>query len=125
MNINIKTTNIELTPAISLYVTKKMESLERFIGSQKKDAEEQVWVEIGKTTNHHEQGNIFRAEAQMRLPHASIRAEATDEDLYAAIDKVRDEMQRKMSKTHDKQIKKFRDGARKIKDLLTGFYKKI
>ena len=124
MNINIKTTNIELTPAISDYVNKKIESLEKFVGSQKKDAETQVWVEIGKTTKHHEQGYIFRTEVQMRLPHASLRAEAVNEDLYASIDAVRDEVRREMSKTHGKQITKFRNGARRVKDLLTGFYKR-
>ncbi len=124
MNINIKTTNIELTPAISDYVNKKIESLEKFVGSQKKDAETQVWVEIGKTTKHHEQGDIFRTEVQMRLPHASLRAEAVNEDLYASIDAVRDEVRREMSKTHGKQITKFRNGARRVKDLLTGFYKR-
>jgi len=124
MNINIKTTNIELTPAISRYVTKKVESLEKFIGSQKKDAETQVWVEIGKITKHHEQGDVFRAEAQMRLPHASLRAESINEDLYAAIDGVRDEMQREMTNTHNKQITRFREGARKVKNIVTGLYKK-
>jgi len=124
MNINIKTTGIELTPAISDYVTKKVESLEKFVGSVKKDAEVQAWVEVGMTTKHHEQGNIFRAEIQIRLPHASVRTEAEAEDLYTAIDKVRDEMQREIKKAHGKQITKFRAGARKIKETLTGFYKK-
>lgn len=124
MNINIKTTNIELTPAISDYVTKKVESLEKFIGSVKKDAEIQVWIEVGMTSKHHEQGDIFRAEVQMRLPHGSVRAEVEAEDLYTAIDKVRDEMQREIKKVHGKEITKFRAGARKIKNTITGFYKK-
>ncbi len=124
MNISIKATNIELTPAISDYVTNKVKPLEKFVGSVKKDAEVQAWVEVGKTTNHHEQGDIFRAEIQIRAPHASLIAKAESEDLYAAIDKVRDEMQREIKKAHGKKITKFRGGARKIKGILTGFYKK-
>lgn len=124
MNINIKTTNIELTPAISLYVTKKVESLEKFVGSVKKDAEIQAWVEIGRISRHHEQGDVFKAEIQMKLPHASVMVNAEGEDLYAVIDKAKDEMQREIKKAHGKQITKFREGARKIKETLTGFYKK-
>ena len=124
MNINIKTTNIELTPAISDYINKKVSSLEKFVGSVKEDAEVQAWVEVGMTTKHHEQGNIFRTEIQIRLPHSSVRSEAEGEDLYASIDKVRDEIQRELKKVHGKQITKFREGARKIKNTITGFYKK-
>jgi len=90
----------------------------------KKDAEVQAWVEIGRTTKHHEQGDIFRAEIQIKTPHSSLRAEFEDEDLYAAIDKARNEMQREIKNAHNKQITKFRKGARKIKNILTGFYKK-
>ncbi|MCR4284270.1 MAG: ribosome-associated translation inhibitor RaiA [Parcubacteria group bacterium] len=124
MNINIKATNIELTPAISLYATKKVESLEKFAGSVKIDAEVQAWVEVGRTTRHHEQGDIFRAEIQMKLPNYSLRAEAEGEDLYAAIDKVHDEMQREINKAHGRQIARLREGARRIKGIFKGFYKK-
>ena len=35
-----------------------------------------LWVEIGKTTQHHQKGKVFRAECQMRLPGKSIRSTA-------------------------------------------------
>lgn len=124
MNINIKATNMELTPAISDYATKKVESLEKFAGSVKIDALVQAWVEVGRTTKHHEQGDIFRTEIQMKLPNYSLRAEAQGEDLYATIDEAHNEMQREINKAHGRQIAKLRRGARKIKDIIKGFYKR-
>ncbi len=58
----------------------------------------EVWVEIGRTTRHHQKGDIFRAEAQMRFPGKSIRAESERDDLKLAITEVKDELQRELKK---------------------------
>jgi len=62
MKINIKTTNISLTPAISEYIEKRIGSLDKFY---KKEEDIVINVEVGKTTEHHKSGDIFRAEINL------------------------------------------------------------
>jgi len=120
MNINIKSTNMEMTPAISDYATKKVESLGKFITVHDNI---QAWIEIGKTTNHHQHGDIFRAELQMKIAGNSLRAESEKDDLYAAIDDMQEEMKRELLKFKDKRSTKKRRGERMLKKLLSVFYK--
>ncbi len=62
----------------------------------------EVWVEIGKTTSHHQKGDIFRAEAQMRFPGKSLRAESKRDDLKLAITEIKDELQRELKQYKEK-----------------------
>ena len=67
MNIqSIKSTNIGLTEAIKNYCLKRLGELDRLLSNfgQPQDAR----VEIGKITNHHKKGNIFRFEINLKVP---------------------------------------------------------
>jgi ribosomal subunit interface protein len=79
----IKATGIELTDAIKDAVEKDLASLESMTARFGDGVS--VDVEVGKTTNHHHKGEIFRAEMSLRIPGKMIRVEETAEDLYAAI----------------------------------------
>jgi len=118
MNINLKATNFELTTAIREYAEKKVNGLEKFI--KMTDESIQAWVEVGKTTNHHNKGDIFRAEIQIRIPHygRGVRAEAIHETLNEAIDGAHDKIKLELEKLKDKKISLIRKGARKIKSFI-------
>ncbi|MEK7069837.1 MAG: ribosome-associated translation inhibitor RaiA [Patescibacteria group bacterium] len=118
MNINLKATNFELTPSIREYVEKRVNGLEKFI--RVTDESVQAWVEIGKTTNHHNKGDIFRAEIQIRIPHCGkgVRAEATHQTLNEAIDDAHDKMKLELEKVKDRKVSLMRKGARAIKNLI-------
>ncbi len=79
----IKATGIELTDAIKEAVEKDLASLDA-LTSRWGDAVT-ADVEVGKTTNHHHKGEIFRAEINLHVSGKTLRAEETAEDLYAAI----------------------------------------
>lgn len=79
----IKATGIELTDAIRDAVEKDLAALAP-ITARFGDAVS-VDVEVGKTTNHHHKGEIFRAEMNLHIPGKTIRVEEVAEDLYAAI----------------------------------------
>ena len=111
MKIIIKATNLKLTPSIKQYIETKIGGLEKLIKASFYEA----WVEIEKTTHHHYKGEVFRAEVQMRLPGKSIRAESVREDIYLAINEVKDELQRELKQYQEKQISKTRKGARIFK----------
>jgi len=77
-------------------------------------------VEIGKTTQHHQKGDFFRAEVNVHLPHKHLRAVSETGDLYGAIDLVRDELFDEITAFQGKKITLFRRGARTIKSIIKG-----
>lgn len=118
MNKNIKTTNIELTPAIAEYIETKFSSFDRFITGDLQAAK--CNVEVGKTTRHHKSGDVFRAEVNLHVSGQNFYASSEKDDLYAAIDQVKDEIIRELTTTKDRSNTLYRRGALKLKNLLKG-----
>lgn len=120
MIINIKATNTELTPAISSYVEEKVNGLDKFIVA--KDPESVLAnVEIGLSTKHHQSGKVFRSEINLHIGGKYIRAVSEQEDLYAAIDDMRDQIIREIKSFKEKKRDLARKGGSIIKDILKGF----
>ena len=117
MKINIKATNISLTPAISEYIEKKINTLNKFY---KEDEEIIINVEVGKTTEHHKSGDIFRAEIHIRPRGNEYYASAETEDLYASIDQVKNNIVRELTSTRKRAMRLIRKGGSGIKNMLRG-----
>ena len=122
MKIIIKATNLSLTSAIKSYIEKKTGELDKFVQKlkiksffEKGKPLYELWIEVEKTTRHHQKGKIFRTEAQLRLPGKSIRVEAVEEELYSSIDVTKDKLQRELKKYSRKIDAKYKRGARKFK----------
>lgn len=92
-------TGIELTDAIRDYVEKKVAALEKFMPRATK-----VEVDIGMRTHHHNKGKIFYAEMSVHQPTGNLRVERDAEDLYKAIDKVKDHIKVELAELKDKKI---------------------
>jgi ribosomal subunit interface protein len=116
MNINIKATNIELTPAIRAYVEEKVGMLGKLIDPA--DTSAHADVEVGRTTTHHQSGDIFRAEINLRIAGAKLRAVAERDDLYAAIDEMKGELMRQLRKEKTKRTDVVRRGGLAFKRML-------
>jgi len=113
MSITIKTTLIELTPALSDYTEKRLGSITKYT-----EGDPQIAVEIGKTTMHHRNGDVFRAEVNVTTALGKqYRAVSEKTDLYEAIDDVRTEIVRELKAGKSKYQTLFRRGAQKIKNL--------
>lgn len=95
MQINIKTKNITLTDAIKEYVEEKIGPLEKFLQGVEPII---VEVEVGKTSQHHNKGDVFRAEVQIEVPGKLLRAESVKDDLRKAIVEVKDNLQVQIKK---------------------------
>ena len=108
MKIIIKTTQIELTPALKEYTEKKIGSLGKFLKKFDIKKEVEIFVEIGKTTKHHKSGEIFYAEATMELPKKVLRVENSSVDLRAAIDTIKDVLKQSIQKYKETFIEKAR-----------------
>lgn len=114
---HIKATNIELTDAIRDYVEKKIDSVGKFV---KEDVEALAEIEVGKTTHHHHKGDVFRAEINLSIKEKRFRAEAVMDDLYKAIDKIKDEIIEEVKSAKDKRESLFKKGHRKVKAMVKG-----
>jgi len=88
MNINIKATNMDLTSAISDYVNKRLSGIEKFT----KEEEIIAYVEVGKTTNHHKRGDVFKAEFNIEISGVKFYTFSEKEDIYEAIDDAKKEI---------------------------------
>jgi ribosomal subunit interface protein len=98
MKINIKTTQLDITPSLKEYIEEKIGALDKLIERYDAEGGVEIWIEVGRTTKHHQKGDVFRAEADLRLPHKVLRAEDEDADIRVAIDRIRDKLKREIEK---------------------------
>ena len=118
MKKNIKATNIELTQAITDYLDKRFDTFDKFISAD--DESVLCDIEVGKTTHHHKSGDIFRAEVNLHIPGKDFYASSKKEDLYSAIDEVKDEITRAIKSHKSKNTTLARKGALRFKNILRG-----
>ena len=118
MNINIQTKNMQLTPAIREYIEKKLFQIEKKL--IKENSVAHCDVEVGKTTKHHMKGEVFRAEFNLSVDGKYYRTESTQENLYAAIDDAKDELQRTVRSNKNKKIDISRRSMLRIKNAIRG-----
>jgi ribosomal subunit interface protein len=100
MNIKIKGTDIELTDYLLKLVEQKIKKIEKVLpGNFDLIAE----VELGRTTRHHQKGDLFRAEVQVEVPGGKmLRAVSEKEDFRSALVDVREELEIQIKKYKDK-----------------------
>jgi len=118
MKFSLKITNLELTPDISSYLERTINSLDKFI--ENVDSVVRAWVEIGRISQHHRSGKIYRAEVQVHLPGKSVRSEAVAKTIFQAINEVKDELQRELKQYKRKKIAEQKRGAQRSKKLIRG-----
>lgn len=104
MNIIIKG-SIEITPALEIYIQKKFAALEKLVNAINKTNLAELTLEIGRTTNHHRKGDVYRAAAKLHLAKVTLRAEEEAEDIRIAIDAVKDTLREEIEKNKDKNLR--------------------
>lgn len=124
MKINIKATGIQLTPAITSYVEKKISAIEKYLDKNQKETVAQV--EVGKSTKHHKSGEVFLAEVHLSGVGLDLYAVSEQIDLYSAIDLVKDEIVQNLVQLKGKRQTLSRKGAQIVKNMMKGlnFFKK-
>lgn len=113
MKLNkLKGTDLEITDAMRAAVDRVMEDLTKY--AEHFGEAISADVEVGKTTQHHHKGPFFRAEINIAIPRKLLRAEATDEDLYVAIDRMGEEISRELRKEKELLTEKQGRGIREV-----------
>lgn len=103
MNLNISGHHMDMTEALHNYVSSKMGRIERHF-DHVIDAE--VVLEVEKLRH--------KAEATMQLSGATLHAESTKEDMYAAIDCMIDKLDRQTRRHKEKATDHHNRQARHI-----------
>ncbi len=116
MRINEKGVNMEITADIKDYLYKKLAHLEKFLNT----ADESVLceVELGKTSNHHKNGDVFKTEINLHIAGKNLRSVSEMDDLFASIDVAKDDMVRELQVNKDKKVSLLKRGGAKIKNFV-------
>ena|SRR3989338_9386889 len=121
MRINLQAKNMELTEAIRNYVIERETNLGRLLSKiEAGDKEALVNFEVSKTTNHHKSGVVFHADCLINLNGKEFYGSADEEDLYVAIDEVKDKLFNEIGKNKDRRQTLFKRGAASVKKMLKG-----
>jgi putative sigma-54 modulation protein len=125
MQINLQGKNIELTEAIKDYILKRVTNLEKLLSNiEKEKGEAMVSFEVVKTTNHHKAGAIFQADCMITIDGKEFYGKSDNEDLYGAIDDVKEKLFNEIRKSKDRRQTLFKRGASSIKKMLKGLSKR-
>lgn len=122
MHLNIKGTHIDLTDSIRAYLDKRLHGLDKMVDSDRGEAMAQV--ELGKSSNHHKSGDIFRAEINITTEGKRLRAVSETADLYSSIDDMRDEIFQEVKKNKSRHRSLIRRGGHRIKNMMRGVFGK-
>lgn len=98
MTINLIHKGVEITPAIRAYVEEKMGTLKKFT-----DGIDHMDVEVGMTTHHHQKGEVFLCKVNIQVGGELVHVEREEDDLYKAIDEVRDHLRETLAQAKKRQ----------------------
>ncbi len=106
--------NVSPDSTLQTLITNKFASLQKYLeGARSVRCE----VEIERTTAHNS-GSVCRIEANLWRGDRLARAEATEITFEKAVDEVRRNLEHELERAHDKRVSLFRQGARRIKDMM-------
>ncbi|MCR4428869.1 MAG: ribosome-associated translation inhibitor RaiA [Caldiserica bacterium] len=95
MRIIVKGKNVDLTEALHQYAIKKVQRVDRYFNN----------IQDVLVTLSMERGR-FSAEATMQVSGALIRAEEKDSDMYSAIDRMADKLERQVKRHKERLTRK-------------------
>jgi len=92
MKVNIKATNMEITPSVTAQVQEKMGSLDRYFNNI-----QQIDVELGMTTKGQQKGKIYFCEVNVSVPKKLLRFRREFEEIGKAINEAKKGIQNELN----------------------------
>lgn len=108
-----------MTGDVESYLDKKLDTVERLVAG---DPSASIRMEIGRSTAHHQSGDVFRAEFNLHVAGKDFRAVSEGSDLFSALDKVKDELVEAVRSHKDRQVSYMRRRGREFKEFIRGFF---
>lgn len=118
MQIHFKGTNYDLPANITALARKKVEGLAKYIGDSKENA--RAYVDLGKETEAHQNGNIWRSDINFDVDGTRFYAKAIEESIEKAIDVSVNEVARELHTARKRQQSLMKKGGGVIKSLMRG-----
>lgn len=117
---NIKAKNMDLTPAITDHIHDRVNLINKFIN----DNDAIVQIEVGRTSKHHNKGDVFRAEFNLKTKDRKFYSFSEKSDLYVAINDAKDQLLSAIKNKKDRKITLFKRGAKSVKKMVQGISKR-
>ncbi len=114
MQVHIKASGVDSTPAFQEYVNEKIGALAHFVDRWEERGSVAAWVEVVRT-RHHRHGDVFTAVVDIRLPRKVLRAEQSAGDARAAVDAARDVLKRELERYKESRVEVLRRRRRQEK----------
>lgn len=118
IHVDVYAKGVDLTEALRDYVVNKVSNLGKYLA----DTNEPISVhfEIGKVSNHHKSSeDAYEASCRFMLKGKEYFVRQYDENMYAAIDGVKETLYREIRDQKGKRESAFLKGKRLFKQLLT------
>lgn len=112
MQVTLRAKDVELTEDLKGFAEKKLGGLSKYF-----DHVMEIRVELEKMTNHHKQGFIYQASVEMDVPGEKLFVKESSEEIKDAINKVKEEMQRKIEHYKGQLQAKRRDTAKEVRKM--------
>ena len=119
MRVNIRHKDIEMTDALREHVDMKIvRSVEKLLKRMGSSDMPILDIEVGRTSQHHHKGEVYRASATLSLGAKTIRASAEDTDIHAACDVLEDELKREISHYKTSSLSMVKRLGRRTKQMM-------
>lgn len=116
MQINFKGTNYDLPQHVSEHARKKIESLSKYLGKETDRA--RAYADLGKETEAHQNGAIWRADINFDVDGTRFYAKAVEDSIEKAIDRSVNELASELRTARKRQQSLVRKGGSIIKSLM-------
>ena len=115
MNINFNYNNHQEAQALTNITEQKLESLKKFIADGASVICDAEFDKVAANQN----GSIFHFGVNLQIDGTMHRAEATEESFEAAVDEVRDELDKKLRRNKSKKDSLGKRAGRAMKRLIS------
>ena len=108
----------EITPEITALAERKLIALKKYL--KKVDGITQVYVELGRTTEAHQNGKVWRAQINLDSQGKRYHADSAGEHMKTAVEAAVTEIEVSLRKAKQKDESLFRRGGAAIKSFMQG-----
>lgn len=117
MRITIYAPDVNLSPDINNYLQKKIGRLDKFLPGnkdQQKMPSPEMRVKIERESARE---SLYKVGAELILPRQVIAVSVQNQDIFGAIDEIKDKLQRELKSHSEKQETIYRRAMRSMKNM--------
>lgn len=119
MQIHFKGSNYDLPAPVTGFARRKVEGLQKYLGKRKENA--RAYVDLGKETDAHQNGRIWRADINLDVDGNRFYAKAVEESIEKAIDQAVSDLASELHTARKREQSLMKKGGGVIKSLMRGF----